>query len=52
MTRNIWINVIVDWDEERYLEFRDFTAEIESEIDTDYGYRISIMPELPDFAIA
>ncbi|MBM2814147.1 MAG: hypothetical protein HW421_909 [Ignavibacteria bacterium] len=45
---HIWINVIADMDEDREMELLHFSALIEADIDYDFGYRISIMPENPN----
>ena len=45
---HIWINVIADMDEEKEIELRHYSAHLETEIFTNYGYDISIMPENPN----
>jgi len=44
----IWINVTAAMDDDREEEFIGFTAELEADIDIDYGYRISFMLENPN----
>ncbi|MBM2815275.1 MAG: hypothetical protein HW421_2037 [Ignavibacteria bacterium] len=45
---DIWINIIADMDEEREIELRAYSAELTTEILSDYGYALSIMPENPN----
>jgi hypothetical protein len=40
---HIWINVIAAMDDERDIQMSEYAAELECQIDQDYGYRISIM---------
>jgi hypothetical protein len=45
---HIWINVLADVDEDRSMEMDDYIASIETDIDSDYGYRISMMASMPN----
>ncbi len=49
---HIWINVIADIDEDDEIKLMDYSAELETDILMDYGYRISIMPENPNAVYA
>ena len=45
---HIWVIVIADMDEDREIEMRHYSAELEIDILMDYGYAISIMSENPN----
>ena len=45
---DIWINIIADMDEDREIELRHFSANLENKIFMEYGYDIYIMPENPN----
>jgi hypothetical protein len=49
---HILINVNADIDEEREIELRFYSAGLEADIHSDYGYRFSIMPENPNAVYA
>jgi hypothetical protein len=49
---HIWINVISDMDEEREMDMRHYSADLETDILLDYGYDFSIMPENPNTVFA
>ena len=49
---HIWINVIADMDEDREIEMTHYSAELETDILTDYGYALSIMSENPNAVYA
>ena len=49
---HIWINVIADMDEDREIEMRHYSAELETDVLMDYGYALSIMPENPNTVYA
>jgi len=49
---HIWINVIADMDEEKEIEMRHFSADLETDILVDYGYAFSIMSENPNAVYA
>ncbi len=49
---HIWINVIADMDEDKEIQMMEYSAELETDILMDYGYRISIMPENPNSVYA
>ena len=49
---HIWINVIADMDEDKEIEMMEYSAELGTDILSDYGYRISIMPENPNAVYA
>ena len=40
---HIWINILAPIDDDREVLLMDYAAELEADIDTEYGYRISIM---------
>jgi hypothetical protein len=50
--QHIWMNVLTNMDEDRQIELMEYSAELEVDILMDYGYRISIMPENPNFILA
>ncbi|HPO63960.1 MAG TPA: hypothetical protein PK762_12850 [Candidatus Kapabacteria bacterium] len=43
---HIWINVIANMDEDEIIELRHYAANLEIDTLLDYGYAISIMPEI------
>ena len=45
---HIWINVIVDMDEDKEIEMTHYASDLAIDILLNYGYRISIMPENPN----
>jgi len=45
---HIWINVLTPMDEEKEIELRHFSSELEVDIFDNYGYKISIMTEYPN----
>jgi len=45
---HIWINVIADIDEDREIEMREYSVDLEIDLLIDFGYRISIMSENPN----
>lgn len=49
---HIWVIVIADMEEDKEIEMRHYSAELEVDILMDYGYRISIMSENPNFVYA
>jgi hypothetical protein len=49
---HIWINVIADMDEDELMEMRHYASDLEVDILMDYGYAISIMPEIPNMVYA
>lgn len=42
---DIFVNVLAPMDEDREIELRQFTSELEADILQDYGYLICIMPK-------
>ncbi len=42
---HIWINVEANMDEDREIELKHYSSELEADILINYGYAISIMPE-------
>jgi hypothetical protein len=44
---NIWVNILADMDEDREIELMHYCSTLECEIEENYGYAISIMPENP-----
>ncbi len=51
-SEHIWINVIADMDEDEEIEMMKYSAELGTDLLSDYGYRISIMPENPNAVYA
>jgi hypothetical protein len=51
-SEHIWINVIADMDEDREIEMRHYSANLETDILLDYGYALSIMSENPNAVYA
>ena len=49
---HIWINVIADMDEDREIELRHYSSDVETDILLNYGYAISIMTENPNAVYA
>jgi hypothetical protein len=48
---HIWVNVVADMDDDKELEFIHFSAVLDTNIFSKYGYRISLMLESPNFAV-
>jgi hypothetical protein len=51
-SEHIWINVIADMNEDREIEMRHYSANLETDILLDYGYALSIMSENPNAVYA
>ena len=49
---HIWINVIADMDEEKEIKLIHYSGKLDNEILMKYGYKITIMPENPNFVLA
>lgn len=49
---HIWIIVEADMDEDREIEMRQYSAELQIDILMDYGYMISIMSDNPNTVYA
>ena len=49
---HIWINVIADMDEEKEIQLIRYSGKLDNEILTKFGYKITIMPENPNFVYA
>jgi hypothetical protein len=49
---HIWINIVASLDDKRDIELSEFASELEADIDSEFGYRISIMLENPNYVFA
>ncbi|MBM2815016.1 MAG: hypothetical protein HW421_1778 [Ignavibacteria bacterium] len=47
-SEHILIDVLAPMEEEREIEMSHFASSLEADIDFEYGYRISILPENPN----
>jgi hypothetical protein len=45
---HIWVNIMANFNDDKFSEFLDFAAELDIDILLEYGYKITLMAESPN----